>query len=168
MGDDMAGERANDLTNTGKLLYRVRVPADDPTGTMTTRVVRRVLAQRIAPNGTEIAFHWQAAPAFSSTDQRSSTTCSTRELVRANERAAIEEEHSQLEAVRDARVAVLARKYENPESAEHAARFHILTEKLRALDPRVTEHEHVALVKSTALLADSVDLIAKIKRALGV
>jgi len=82
--------------------------------------------------------------------------------------ARVDDEHSQLEAVRDARVAVLARKYENPESAEHEARFRLLTEKLRSLDPRVSEDEHAALADSTALLENSVDLIAKIKRVFGV
>jgi hypothetical protein len=162
----VASERANDLTNTGRILYRVA--AEDPTVTKATRVVRRVLAQRIAPNGTEITFHWQAAPAFSSLDQHSSMTHSTRELARATEQAVTDDDDAQLEAVRDARVAVLARKYENPESAEHAARFRLLTEKLRSLDPRVTEHEHAALAESTALLESSVDLIAKIKRAFGM
>jgi hypothetical protein len=168
MGDDVAGERAIDLTNTGRLLYRV--PADEPTATatLTTRAVRRVVAQRIAPNGTAITFHWQSAPAFSSGDQYTSSTCSTRELTRTRARVALVDDPSQLEAVRDARVAVLARKYENPESAEHEARFRLLTEKLRSLDPRVSEDEHAALAESTALLENSVDLIAKIKRVFGV
>ncbi len=50
----------------------------------------------------------------------------------------------ELTRTREARLALLARKYEGQASTEDVARIHLLTERLRRLDPRVTEGERRA------------------------
>lgn len=49
-----------------------------------------------------------------------------------------------LSEARDTRLALLARKFEGDASVEDKARIHLLTARLRRLDPRVTEEERHA------------------------
>jgi hypothetical protein len=60
---------------------------------------------------------------------------------------------------RDARLALLARKYEGVASAEDGARLQILTERLRKLAPRVTPHDLEQVVE---MVADAESIAARL------
>jgi hypothetical protein len=60
---------------------------------------------------------------------------------------------------RDARLALLARKYEGSASVEDTARLQILTERLRKLSPRVTEKD---VEQVAEMVADAEGIAARL------
>jgi hypothetical protein len=76
--------------------------------------------------------------------KREPDTTATAQELRAGERQAAPTRHDlddEVMKARDARLALLARKYEGTASIEDGARLQILTERLRKLSPRVTSSD---------------------------
>lgn len=159
----MSSTRDDDVTPSLETPYQVSEPSavTQPTG----RHVRRATVQAIVADGTPILANQDDAPTLRSAQP---TVTAGAELYDDSHVDSEPTLRPSVAQVRDARVAVLARKYENPRSAEHDARFKLLTEKLRSLDPRVSDAEYDALGKSFDALQDSGDVLAEIKRDFGV
>jgi hypothetical protein len=73
-----------------------------------------------------------------------------------------------IDRARDARVALLAKKYEGVATTEDDARFAILTARLRKLDPRVTDQDHAALNAIVADLEDASSSLDTIRSKFGL
>jgi hypothetical protein len=69
---------------------------------------------------------------------------------------------------RDARLALLARKYEGSASVEDTARLQILTERLRKLSPRVTQDNVAQAAEMVARRGGHCGRLATMKAKLGL
>jgi hypothetical protein len=69
---------------------------------------------------------------------------------------------------RDARLALLARKYEGAASVEDTARLQILTERLRKLSPRVTEKDVEQVAEMVADAEGIAARLAAVKEKFGL
>jgi hypothetical protein len=90
--------------------------------------------------------------------KREADTTATADELRAGERrppAVRVDVEDEVMKARDARLALLARKYEGTASIEDGARLQILTERLRKLSPRVTS-EDVAQVEDMVSEAERI------------
>lgn len=69
---------------------------------------------------------------------------------------------------RDARLALLARKYEGAASVEDTARLQILTERLRKLSPRVTDKDVEQVAEMVADAEGIAARLAAVKEKFGL
>ena len=64
------------------------------------------------------------------------------------------ETRDEISEARDRRIELLVRKFDKTSTTEDDARFHILTQKLRRLVPRVTERETNQLASTVAMIEE--------------
>ena len=87
-----------------------------------------------------------SVPSTKGSVPRTLTTAELKQAVDADERSSrVSHSEDAIDRARDARVALLARKYEGVSTVEDEARIGILTQRLRKLLPRVTPGDVDAL-----------------------
>jgi hypothetical protein len=75
------------------------------------------------------------------------------------------EARDEISEARDRRIELLVRKFDKVSTTEDDARFHILTQKLRRLVPRVSERETIQLASTVAMIEEfTADLDATKKK----
>jgi hypothetical protein len=80
----------------------------------------------------------------------------------------LDEERSLVERVRDERLAFLARRQEGASSREDDARYLLLTERLRRLDPRFTDAERQLVSRALDTVEQASELLASVKARFGM
>jgi hypothetical protein len=146
-----------DMTPTTAVVY------DDKRGREETTVGDLGQGRRGFEQTVFVEFHGQV-PML----ERAADTTATADELRAGERQPVmttyDVEDEEVVNARDARLALLARKYEGMASVQDIARLRILTERLRKLAPRVTAHdvEQVAgMVAEAEGIAAGLDAVKK-------
>ncbi|MDH5674634.1 MAG: hypothetical protein OEZ06_21075 [Myxococcales bacterium] len=131
--------------DTADSAMSVAAVAFERTGRLETHVVE---IPRGTPTETPFLGTWESVPWMHATNVEGGTATLSelsRSVIRNEDREAVVVAPSEDDAVtkaRDARVALLARRFAGRTSTEDEARFAILTERLRRLSPRVT-HEMI-------------------------
>lgn len=75
---------------------------------------------------------------------------------------------SPLVAAREAKLALLAKKYEGEPTREDSARLALLTERIRRLHPRVTKHDIDVMTTVVSQVEDVTDTLAQLRNRLGI
>lgn len=75
---------------------------------------------------------------------------------------------SQLVVAREARLALLAKKYEGEPTVEDSARLALLTERIRRLQPRVTKRDVDVLTQVVGQVEQVTDSLAQMRQRLGI
>jgi hypothetical protein len=75
-----------------------------------------------------------------------------------------DESQDELSSASEARLNLLARKYEGTWNSENEARFQILTQRLRRLDPRVTSKELDSMKTVVGQLEDVSSMLSDIQQ----
>jgi hypothetical protein len=100
------------------------------------------------------------------------TTITTAELQQSQPAAAslaqARTQEDEVSRTREARLMLLARRYERAANTEDEARLHILTERLRRLAPRVTEADTTELSTMVGELEAMSENVSEIRRRYGL